>query len=110
MRFVYHQPIPNFYENENPHHPKTTVSADFLKEFEDIVLASRFAGVSYSKLSDEFKEEWGIDWDNIIILKYLMSGDILNMEPSKEKGLREYEEFEESEEYEQHETSEESEE
>ena len=42
--------------------------------------------MSYAKLDDEFKREWDIDWDNIIILKYAMSEEILKMEPSKEKG------------------------
>ena len=85
MRFRYHQPIPNFYNNENPHHPKTTISDDFLNEFIDIAIDLGFAGLSYSKLSDEFRSEWDIDWDNIIILKYAMSEKILKMEPSKEK-------------------------
>ena len=85
MRFRYHQPIPNFYSIENPDEPLTTISNDFLKEFTDIAIASRFAGLSYSKLSDEFKNDWDIDWDNIIILKYVMSQDILRMEPSREK-------------------------
>ena len=95
MRFRYHQPIPNFYEIENPHHPKTTITDDFLKEFRDIAIASRFAGLSYSKLSDEFKKEWDIDWDNIIILKYAMSEEILKMDPSKEKCKLMDEEFQE---------------
>lgn len=85
MRFRYHQPIPNFYNIENPIKPKTTISDSFLNEFTDIAIASRFAGLSYSHLSDEFKREWDIDWDNIIILKYHMSQDILKMDPSKEK-------------------------
>ncbi|MEE1134308.1 MAG: ferredoxin [Methanobrevibacter sp.] len=85
MRFRYHQPTPNFYSIDNPIKPKTTITDDFLDEFSDIALASRFVGISYSKLSDEFKSEWDIDWDNIIILKYFMSSDILKMEPSKEK-------------------------
>jgi len=85
MRFRYHQPIPNFYNIENPLKPKTTISDSFLNEFTDIAVASRFAGLSYSHLSDEFKREWDIDWDNIIILKYHMSSDILKMDPSKEK-------------------------
>ena len=85
MRFRYHQPIPNFYSIENPDEPLTTISNDFLKEFSDIAIASRFVGLSYSKLSDEFKNDWDIDWDNIIILKYVMSQDILRMEPSREK-------------------------
>ena len=95
MRFRYHQPIPNFYEIENPHHPKTTIDDDFLNEFRDIAVASRFAGLSYSKLSNEFKKEWDIDWDNIIILKYAMSEEILRMEPSREKCILMDEEFQE---------------
>ena len=95
MRFRYHQPIPNFYEIENPHHPKTTIDDDFLKEFRDIAIASRFAGLSYAKLDDGFKREWGIDWDNIIILKYAMSEEILKMDPSKEKCKLMDEEFQE---------------
>lgn len=95
MRFRYHQPIPNFYEIENPHHPKTTITDDFLKEFTDIAVASRFAGLSYAKLGDEFRSEWEIDWDNIIILKYPMSEEILRMEPSREKCILMDEEFQE---------------
>ena len=95
MRFRYHQPIPNFYEIENPHHPKTTIDDDFLNEFRDIAIASRFAGLSYAKLDDEFKREWGIDWDNIIILKYAMSEEILKMNPSREKCILMDEEFQE---------------
>lgn len=95
MRFRYHQPIPNFYQTENPHHPKTAISNDFLNEFRDIAIASMFAGLSYAKLDDEFKQEWDIDWDNIIILKYPMSEEILKMEPSKEKCKLIDEEFQE---------------
>ena len=95
MRFRYHQPIPNFYQIENPSHPKTTISDDFLNEFRDIAIASRFAGLSYAKLDDEFKKEWDIDWDNIIILKYAMSEGILKMEPSKDKCRLMDEEFQE---------------
>ena len=95
MRFRYHQPIPNFYKKENPHHPKNTISDDFLEEFTNYVSTLGFAGVSYAKLSPEFKKEWDIDWDNIIILKYFMSDEILKMEPSKEKCRLEDEEFHE---------------
>ena len=95
MRLRYHQPIPNFYNQENPHHPNNLISDDFLQEFADIAIASRFAGLSFSKLSEDFKKEWGIDWDNIIILKYLMSEDILKMEPSDEKCRLMDEEFQE---------------
>ena len=95
MRLRYHQPIPNFYNEENPHHPNNLISNDFLQEFADIAIASRFVGLSFSKLSEDFKREWDIDWDNIIILKYLMSEDILKMEPSDEKCKLMDEEFQE---------------
>ena len=95
MRLRYHQPIPNFYNQENPHHPNNLISDDFLQEFADIAIASRFAGLSFSKLSEDFKKEWDIDWDNIIILKYMMSEDILKMEPSDEKCKLMDEEFQE---------------
>ena len=95
MRLRYHQPIPNFYNQENPHHPNNLISNDFLQEFADIAIASRFVGLSFSKLSEDFKKEWDIDWDNIIILKYLMSEDILKMEPSAEKCRLMDEEFQE---------------
>ena len=49
MRFRYHQPIPNFYKTENPHHPKTTISADFLNEFNELAIEYQFEGLSYSK-------------------------------------------------------------
>ena len=93
MRFRYHQPIPNFYKIENPQNPNSIISDGLLEEFRDIAIASNFAGLSYSKLNDEFKDEWSIDWDNIIILKYFMSDSILKMEPSKEKCRLEDEEF-----------------
>ena len=95
MRLRYHQPIPNFYNQENPHHSNNLISNDFLQEFADIAIASRFVGLSFSKLSEDFKKEWDIDWDNIIILKYLMSEDILKMEPSDEKCKLMDEEFQE---------------
>lgn len=95
MRLRYHQPIPNFYNQENPHHPNNLISDDFLQEFADIAIASRFVGLSFSKLNDDFKSEWDIDWDNIIILKYRMADDILRMEPSAEKCILMDEEFQE---------------
>ncbi|MBR4447842.1 4Fe-4S binding protein [Methanobrevibacter sp.] len=95
MRFIYHQPVPNFYNIDNPRNPDNHISDELLDEFRDIAIASQFAGISYSKLSEEFKREWNIDWDNIIILKYFMSDDILRMEPSKEKCILEDAEFQE---------------
>lgn len=95
MRFRYHQPVPNFYKTDNPENPKTIISDNILNEFRDIAVASMFKGISYSKLSEEFKSQWDIDWDNIIILKYAMSDDILKMNPSKEKCRLMDEEFQE---------------
>ena len=95
MRIRYHHPIPNFYNVENPINPMNTVSDDFLYELNDFVLNQGFIGISYSKLSDEFKKEWDIDWDNILILKYAMSEDILKMEDSREKTILEDKEFQE---------------
>ena len=93
MRFRYHHPIPDLYTYKNPHHPKNTITSDVLEEFKNIALKLDFKGLSYSKLSDEFKNEWDIDWDNIIILKYSMSDEILKMPESKEKCKLEDEEF-----------------
>lgn len=95
MRIRYHHPIPNFYKVENPVNPLTFASDDFLNEFNELVLNKGFIGVSYSKLSDDFKKEWDIGWDNILILKYEMSEDILKMDDSKEKTILEDEEFQE---------------
>lgn len=93
MRIRYHQPIPNFYNVENPTIPLNSISDDFLIDLNQFILDEGFIGVSYSELSNDFKKEWDIDWDNILILKYLMSEDILKMEPSKEKTKLEDEEF-----------------
>lgn len=93
MRIRYHHPIPNFYKIENPINPLTSVSDDFLDDLNEFALNQGFVGISYSNLSDEFKKEWAIDWDNILILKYVMSDDILLMENSREKTILEDEEF-----------------
>ena len=93
MRIRYHQPIPNFYEVENSTNPLNSISDDLFDELKDLILANGFVGMSFSKLSDDFKGQWGIDWDNIIILKYLMSEEILKMPMSKEKTILEDEEF-----------------
>lgn len=95
MRFRYHHPIPNFYEIDNPISPLNNISDDFLNELNEFTLNQGFVGISYSKLSDDFKEEWAIDWDNILILKYVMSEDILTMEASREKTILEDKEFQE---------------
>ena len=95
MRIRYHHPIPDFYEVDNPIDPLDSVSDDFLNNLEQFILDKSFVGVSYSKLSLEFRKRWGIDWDNILILKYLMSEEILKMKPSREKTKLEDEEFQE---------------
>ena len=93
MRIRYHQPVPNFYKIDNPKYPSNSISDDFLADLNQFVVDEGFIGVSYSKLSDDFKNEWDIDWDNILILKYLMSEEILKMKPSKEKTRLEDDEF-----------------
>ena len=95
MRIRYHHPIPDFYEVDNPIDPLDSVSDDFLNNLEQFILDKSFVGVSYSKLSLEFRKRWGIDWKNILILKYLMSEEILKMKPSREKTKLEDEEFQE---------------
>ena len=95
MRIRYHHLLPDFYKAENPINPLNSLSDDFLNELKQFILDKSFVGVSYSKLSNEFRKQWGIDWENIIILKYLMSEEILKMEPSREKTKLEDEEFQE---------------
>ncbi|WP_149732068.1 4Fe-4S binding protein [Methanobrevibacter millerae] len=95
MRIRYHQPIPNFFKIENPINPLNSISDDVLNELNQLINEKDFFNASFSRLSEEFKNEWGIDWDNIIILKYKMSDDILTMEPSREKCVLEDKEFQE---------------
>jgi len=95
MRFIYHQPVPNFYKVDNPANPINSASNDFFAELNETVLNEGFVGISYSELSDEFKDKLDIEWDNILILKYLMSEDILKMKNSKEKTVLEDGEFQE---------------
>ena len=66
MRIRYHHPIPNFYKVENPINPLNSISETLLNDLDEFILNQNFIGVSYSKLSDEFKKEWNIDWDNIL--------------------------------------------
>ena len=88
MRIRYHHPIPDFYEVDNPINPLDSVSDDFLNNLEQFILDKSFVGVSYSKLSLEFRKQWGIDWENIIILKYLMSEEILKRPNWKMRNFR----------------------
>ena len=93
MRIRYHPPIPNFYKIENPINHLNSISESLLNDLTEFIMDKNFIGVSYSKLSNDFKREWDIDWDNILILKYRMSDDILKMNPSKEKTVLEDKEF-----------------
>ena len=95
MRFRYHYPTPDNYEVENPLEASKLISDDLLNDLNKIASENDFLNLSYSKLSDDFKKEWGISWDNVIILKYLMSETVLKMPPSKEKCILEDEEFQE---------------
>ena len=83
--FRYHKPLPNFYSIENPKNPETIISEDLLLDLKELALKNGFAGLSYSKLSDEFQKEFNIDFDNVIIFKFRMGDDLIKMEPSKEK-------------------------
>ena len=93
--FRYHKPLPNFYRTENPQNPKREITEDLLEDLLNLALKYNFTGISYSKLSDDLKEEFDIDIDNVIIFKFLMGEDILKMEPSKEKGKLMDDEFQE---------------
>lgn len=84
--FRYHKPLPDFYKIENPENPKREISDDLLNEL--LILSEKygFVGISYSKLSDNFKSEFDTDLDNVLIFKFLMGEDILNEPQSREKG------------------------
>ena len=93
--FRYHKPIPNFYKIDNPINPKTEISDDLLIELDELAKKYNFTGISYSKLSDDFKKDLNIDIDNVLIFKFLMGVDLINMEPSREKGKLMDKEFQE---------------
>ena len=93
--FRYHKPLPNFYKTENPQNPKREITEDLLEDLLNLALKYNFTGLSYSKLSDELKSEFNIDFDNIIIFKFLMRDDLIKMGPSKEKCKRMDVEFQE---------------
>ena len=84
-RFRYHKPLPNFYKTENPKNPETIISDESLDELIELALKYDFTGLSYSKLSDEFKKELNIDFDNVIIFKFMMGDELLKMPKSRQK-------------------------
>ena len=94
-RFRYHKPLPNFYKTDNPQNPKREISDNLLDDLSQLALKYNFTGISYSTLSDEFKQEFSIDIDNVFIFKFLMGDDLIKMEPSKEKGKLMDDEFQE---------------
>ena len=93
--FRYHKPLPNFYRIENPENPKTEISKDLLDGLNELAGGYNFTGISYSKLNEDFKEEFAIDFENVLIFKFLIGEDLINMEPSREKGKLMDEEFQE---------------
>lgn len=95
MRFKYHKPVPDGYNVENPSNPLTNISSSDFEKFEELAYSYGVDGISYSKLSDDFKKEWDIDFDNVITLIYVISDDILKMDPSKEKAVLLDDEFQE---------------
>lgn len=94
-RFRYHKPLPNFYTIENPQNPKREISDDLLIELNELAGKYDFTGISYSKLSDDFKREFDINFDNVLIFKFLMGDDLIKMEPCREKGRLMDDEFQE---------------
>ena len=65
--FRYHKPLPNFYKINNPENPKREISDELLDELNQLAKKYNFSSISYSKLSDEFKKDFNIDFDNVII-------------------------------------------
>ncbi len=93
--FRYHKPLPNFHKIENPNNPKSEITDELLEDLLNLALKYNFSGISYSKLSDNFKKEFEIDFDNVIIFKFLMGDDLIRMERSSEKCKLMDEEFQE---------------
>lgn len=86
MGFKYHKPLPNFYKTDNPTNPKREISDELLFELNELAKKYNFTGISYSKLSDNFKKDLNINFDNVIIFKFLIGEELINMEPSQKKG------------------------
>lgn len=93
MRFQYHKPVPDLYKEENPTEPLSKISNGQLESLNKLADDIGSCGISYAKLSDEFKEEWNIDYDNIIIIKFFMAEGFLKDKPSKQKAIELDKEF-----------------
>ncbi|WP_257637942.1 DUF362 domain-containing protein [Methanobrevibacter gottschalkii] len=83
--FRYHKSLPNFYKTDNPLTPKREISDDLLLKLDNLAKKYNFTGISYSKLSDDFKKDFNIDFDNVIIFRFLMKNELIKMESSPEK-------------------------
>lgn len=83
--FRYRKPLPNFYKIDNPSNPKKEISDELLLELKELAKKYNFTGIGYSKLSDEFKKDFNIDFDNVIIFRFLIGEELIKMESSREK-------------------------
>lgn len=95
MRFQYHKPTPNLYQKNNPKKPLTTINNAQLEKLNKLAEKYRCCGISYAKLSDEFRKKWSIDYDNVIIFKFLMADGFLEYKPSTDKARALDREFQE---------------
>lgn len=91
--FRYHKPLPDFYSIDNPANPKTEISEDLLNQLNELAFKHNFTGISYSRLTEKLKNEFSVDFDNVIIFKFLIGDDLIRMEPSRAKGKLMDEEF-----------------
>lgn len=85
FRFKYHGPVPNFYKEENPQKPLKIISKELLVEFEKLAIQKGFSGIFYSYLDEKDLDKFQKDSKYVIILKFPITDDILEMEPSKQK-------------------------
>ncbi len=58
FRFKYHHPLPDYIKF--PANPKTQIDNSILKDLKNLAIENNCAGISYSKLSDEFRGKNGI--------------------------------------------------
>ena len=83
--FRYHKPLPDFYKTDNPQNPKSRISDKLIKQLNELAFKHDFTSISYSRLNDELKKEFSIDFDNVIIFKFLIGDDLIKMNPSPDK-------------------------
>lgn len=95
MRFQYHKPVPDFYKADNPKKPLTSINNNQLEKLNKLAEQYGCCGISYAKLSDEFRKKWDIDYDNVVIFKFFMADGFLEYGPSKNKAIALDREFQE---------------